>query len=244
VDLVQFVDGDCAVEPGWIEAAADAMAADPSLGLVTGWRTEVDPARNVFHAMAEHEWRQPAGEIALCGGDMMVRADAFRRVGGFDPGLIAGEDGEFCLRLRAETGLRLLRLPRVMTRHDVDMDRAGEWWRRHVRSGHAYAEVAAMRPPAFRREVLRAWAYGLGLPLLGVLGLILGAWWLVALVALLFALSGLSAWRGLRRGGMAGREARRQAGWLVLSKLPNLQGILTYHLRRLRGARRELIEYK
>ena len=79
---VQFVDGDCALEPGWIEAARATLDADPTLGLVTGWRTEMDPGRNVYHAMCEVEWHRPPGDITVCGGDMIgaiVQGEATRR---------------------------------------------------------------------------------------------------------------------------------------------------------------------
>ena len=80
-DYVQFVDGDCAVEPGWIDAGREALDADETLGIVTGWRTEIEPDATVYNAMCEVEWHRPAGEIVACGGDMMVRSAAYRQAG-------------------------------------------------------------------------------------------------------------------------------------------------------------------
>ncbi len=244
LDYVQFVDGDCGVEPGWIATAAGVLDADPTIGIVTGWRTEVDPRRNLFHGMSETEWHGPVGDIVSCGGDMMVRVEAFRAAGGFNPHLIGGEDEEFCLRLARRTGLRVHRIPRVMTHHDIDMTRLGEWWRRHVRAGHAYAEIGRLYPAHFRRERMRAWTYGLALPLLAVLGSLAGQWWLPAVVALAYAASWLRTVQGLRRRDLGWADALGQAGLLTLSKFPSLQGMLTYHLRRLRRSEFLLIEYK
>jgi GT2 family glycosyltransferase len=242
-DLVQFVDGDCGVAPGWIGAARAFLETRPEVGLVTGWRTEVDPGASVFNAMAEAEWHRPAGEIAACGGDLMVRSDLFRAVGGFNPRLICSEDEDFVIRLR-KTGAKAWRLPAVMTLHDLAMTRFSAWWTRSVRTGHGFAEVGRMNPPHFRREVQRAWVYGAVFPVLALVGIVTGWLWLVALVVLGYAVNWLRTARGLMRDGMAQGMALHQAAYLTLSKIANVQGMLTYHLRRWRGAEMRLIEYK
>lgn len=243
LDVVQFVDGDCRIAPGWIATAARTLADRPALGIVTGWRTEIAPERNIFHRMAEWEWRRPAGEIRACGGDMMVRADVFAAVGGFDGAIICSEDEEFCLRVAAH-GHGVHRLPVVMTHHDIAMTRLSEWWRRAERAGHGFAEVGGMVPDHFRKERLRAWVYGGLLPLVALAGLAGGTPWIVALVALGYAASWARTARGLHGLGMEGRQAVTQAGFLTLSKFPNLQGMLRFHVRRLFGLERRLIEYK
>ena len=48
----------------------------------------------------------------------MVRADAFRELGGFDTAVIAGEEPELCLRL-ARAGWTIERLDAEMTLHDA-----------------------------------------------------------------------------------------------------------------------------
>lgn len=113
-DVVQFIDGDCMVVPGWIEAGLAALQDDARLGLVTGWRSEIAPETSVYNALCDHEWHRPAGEITACGGDMMVRSAAYIEAGGFDAQVIAAEDDEFCQRLR-KAGWRMIRLPQPMT---------------------------------------------------------------------------------------------------------------------------------
>lgn len=238
LDYVQFVDGDCRVEPGWLDAGIAALQADPALGLVTGWRSEIHPTATVYNQMCEVDWHRPAGPIETSGGDMMVRVAAFRQVGGFDPRLIAGEDPEFSLRL-GKSGWRLERLPLAMTRHDADMTRFGQWWQRTIRTGHCFAEIGAMHPPHFQREIRRIWVYGLLLPVLALLGLFVSGW-VVAAVLALYLLSYVKTLRGLRGQPMAAR----QAGFLTLAKFPNLLGMLTFYRHRRKGAAMELIEYK
>lgn len=241
-DYVQFVDGDCAVEPGWIAAGMTFLDGNPGHALVTGWRSEIAPEASVWNAMCDHEWHRPAGEIAVCGGDMMVRSAVFAALDGFNPAIIAAEDDDFCLRL-GKAGHRLHRLPVAMTRHDAAILRLSQWWRRATRAGHGFAEVGALHPPHFRAELRRGWVFGgVVWPLLMV-GLMV---WLplAAAMAALIVLSWLRSMAGLRRDGIATVQAARFAVFLVLSKLPNLAGMARYHLRRLRGQAPRLIEYK
>ncbi|MFO1137956.1 MAG: glycosyltransferase family 2 protein [Paracoccus sp. (in: a-proteobacteria)] len=238
LDLVQFVDGDCKVQPGWLEAGMVALDLNPDLGLVTGWRSEIRPQDSVYNQMCDVEWHRPAGPIIACGGDMMVRVAAFQLTGGFDPTVIAAEDDEFCLRL-AQAGWKLERLPVEMTLHDAAMTRFGQWWQRAKRAGHGFAQLGRMHPPHFLRERVRVWVYGLALPLLFVLGLFTWRWLSVAVLAL-YALSFWKTWRGLSGQPMAAR----QAALLTLAKFPNLLGMLTYHRRRRTGDDMRIIEYK
>ena len=240
-ECVQFVDGDCAVEPGWIEAGLAALRDDTRLGLVTGWRSEIAPDASVYNALCDHEWHRPAGEIMACGGDMMVRTQAYRQAGGFDAQVIAAEDNEFCQRLR-KAGWGLRRLPLPMTRHDAAMTRLGQWWRRAVRSGHGFAQVGDLHAGYFARERARVWLYGLALPLLAVAGLVWAP--LLVLVLAAYLLSYLRTVQGLRREGMATGRALHHAVFLTLSKFPNMIGMLTYHTRKRRGAAMRIIEYK
>ena len=100
-DAVQFVDGDCKFQPGWIAAASKALSQDPGLGIVTGWRSELHPDASVYNALCDFEWRRPAGEVRSCGGDMLVRTDVLTKVDGFRDDVIAAEDDEFCARVRS-----------------------------------------------------------------------------------------------------------------------------------------------
>lgn len=241
--IVQFIDGDCGIVPGWIEAGAAALVDDPSLGMVTGWRAEIAPEASVYNTLAHVEWRRPAGEILACGGDMMVRKVAYLQAGGFDATVIAAEDDELCCRLR-KAGWRMKRLPVEMTRHDAAMTRFSQWWRRAERSGHGFAQVGWLHPEYFTRERKRVWVWGLILPLLAVVG-VFAAPWLTFLVLLAYLASWLRSAQGLvRHDGLRWWQALHHGVFLTLSKFPNLIGMLRFHLRRLRGRDMRIIEYK
>jgi hypothetical protein len=81
--------------------------------------------------------------------------------------LIAGEEPELCVRLRA-AGWQIWCLDAEMTLHDAAMTRFGQFWKRARRAGHAYAEGAAMHgAPPERHGVAgrnRALLWGAALP--------------------------------------------------------------------------------
>ncbi len=76
-----------------------------------------------------------------------MRRSVLVEVEGYDPGLSAGEEPELCRRLRAR-GYRIVHIDAPMTRHDLNMTRFSQYWRRAMRAGYAYAEVSNR----FRRE--------------------------------------------------------------------------------------------
>ena len=242
VDYVQFIDGDCGVKNDWLDAASAALTAKLDLGIVTGWRSEIDRDHSVYNQMCDVEWHQPPGDINACGGDMMVRRQAFEEVGGFNPSVIAAEDDEFCIRIR-KAGWRIERLARAMTIHDAAMTRFGQWWRRATRAGHGFAQVGALHPDYFVPERRRTWFYGAGLPLLALIFLFVWPWGVLGVLGVYLA-SYLRTAQGLMRAGLPWPEARLHAVFLTISKFPGLIGMLTFWWRRMLRRNMILIEYK
>lgn len=249
-DFVQFIDGDCLLVPGWIAAGLSHLEMRTDLGIVTGWRSEIERGRSVYNAICDFEWHRPAGLIAACGGDMMVRAQTFLALGGFNPEVIAAEDDEFCVRVR-KSGMGIERLPLPMTRHDAAMTRFSEWWRRAVRSGHGLAQVGHLHPEHCRADRRRVWFFGLFLPLLALVGVALflsgavpAGGLVMGAVLAAYGLSWLRTAQGLIRASLPLQEALHHAMYLSLSKFPNLSGMFTYHLRRWQRRDMHIIEYK
>lgn len=232
-EFVQFIDGDCVLQAGWIEAALAAFDAHPAAVVVCGRRRERFPEASVYNALADREWDTPVGPALACGGDALMRYGAVQAVGGYDPGLIAGEEPDLCLRLRARGG-EVWRIEAEMTLHDAALLRFGQWWRRTVRAGHAFAEGSARHGFAhWGAETRRALVWGAALPVLVlVAGLAHPAGWLLALAYPAQAL------RLARRGGLA------WASLMLLGKFAEARGALGYYWSRLRGHRAGLIEYK
>jgi GT2 family glycosyltransferase len=245
--FVQMIDGDCELDPGWIDRAVATLQADPGLAVVFGRRRERHPNRSVYNRMCDDEWNVPVGEAQSCGGDALFRVSAIKRAGGYDPALIAGEEPDLCLRMRA-AGWRIRRIDAEMTRHDAAMTRFGQWWRRSERSGHAFAELAyrhgAAADPHWRRETRSIAAWGIVLPVaILALGIVVG-WWAAAIAALVVPLQMARIALRMRRDGHAPRFAAALGYFLLLGKLPQAKGLMRFHWRRLTGARASLIEYK
>ncbi|MEL7492059.1 MAG: glycosyltransferase [Pseudomonadota bacterium] len=241
-DFVHFIDGDCEVVEGWPEKALAEIMRDDNLGVVTGWRSERFPDATVYNMMCEVEWRGPAGDIAACGGDMLVRVAAYEEAGGFNPIVIAAEDDEFCIRVR-KAGYAIRRLTEEMTLHDAAMTRFSEWWARARRAGHGYAQVGAMHPDYFRQERRRVILWGAVIPALAIIALLIRPWLIIPFIAL-YGLSYLKSRRGLIAGGVSPENASAYGRFLVLSKAPNFLGMMTYWRRRLLNDDYKIIEYK
>jgi GT2 family glycosyltransferase len=236
-ELVQFMDGDCELRAGWLAAAQAFLVAHPDVAAVCGRRRERSPQASIYNWLTDREWDTPLGEARACGGDALMRRAAVEAVGRYNPGLIAGEEPELCVRLR-QAGWKIWRLDQEMTWHDADMHRFAQWWTRMRRAGHAFAEGAALHGARPERhnvaQTRRALIWGAGLPLALLLGLTITPWAL--LLALLWPLK-------LARLCARGLPLRR-AVFLTLSSFPEAQGVLGYHLKRLTGRQSRLIEYK
>lgn len=168
---VQFVDGDCTIDPSWINKAVAEFAIHPEAGIIYGHVRETWPNRNIYHRLAAMEWDTPVGISKYCGGIAMVRASALAQVGGYRDDLVAGEEPELCVRLR-QAGWSILKLDQEMASHNCDIDSFGLWWKRSVRSGRAFAEGAWLHgaPPErhWVRETRGIWIWGIAVPLIGV----------------------------------------------------------------------------
>ena len=241
-DWVQFVDGDCEVQPGWIATARAFLEANPRAAVACGRRRERFPEASVYNRLCDAEWDTPVGEAFACGGDALMRREALDQIGGYNPALIAGEEPEMCVRLRAK-GWQIWRLDAEMTLHDAAMTRFSQWWKRTRRGGHAAAEGMAMHgggPERLGRSMtLRALAWGLALPVVILaLAALVSPWALLLL--LVYPLQVLRLAR--RHGGR--RAAWEQALFLTLGKFAEAAGVMEYWGRRLLGRKAGLIEYK
>jgi glycosyltransferase involved in cell wall biosynthesis len=240
---VQFVDGDCELIDGWSEHAISFLDARDDVGAVCGRLRERYPEQSVYNWLCEREWDRPAGEVRACGGIAVMRANALEAVGGFRDDLIAGEEPELCIRLRA-AGHRIWRLDFEMALHDAAMKRFGQWWRRALRGGYACAQGAYLHGASPERhwvwESRRAWLWGVWLPLTClVIGLAFEPWGWAAW--LIFPLQ-------ILRQTMRNRGPVKQRALLalfqVLARFPEGCGQIMFMRDRLLGRQARVIEYK
>lgn len=236
-EFIQFIDGDCLLDPNWIETATAWLDAHPDVAIVCGRRRERHPEASIYNRLIDAEWDTPVGEARACGGDALIRHAAFEEAGGYNPALIAGEEPELCVRLR-NAGWRIWRLDAEMTRHDAAMTRFSQWWARARRAGHAFADGAHLHgAPPERHGVLqarRALIWGAALPIAALAGLLVTPWALLLLLAW-----PAQSLRLILRG-----EPPVRAFFLVLAKLPEAQGVLGAEIARRSGHSTRIIEYK
>lgn len=244
---VQVLDGDCELRDGWVQAAHAFLESNQNAAVVCGRRREREPESTIYNLICDLEWDTPIGQARSCGGDALFRLDAFNKVGGYNPSVIAGEEPELCVRLR-DAGYEVHRIDHEMTWHDAAMTSMGQFWKRAKRAGHAYAQGAHMHgaPPEKHgvKQTRSALLFGLILPVLAILA----AYWTYGISFVLFvALLCVQGYRIRRhelRRGRTKREASLLARFIIIAKFAQAQGVLLFHWRRLTGKQATLIEYK
>ncbi|SHH49097.1 Glycosyltransferase, GT2 family [Bradyrhizobium erythrophlei] len=243
ISYVQFIDGDCELDREWPGHAIRFLEQHQTYCAAVGRLRERFPDRSIYNRLCDDEWNTPIGDALACGGIVMLRVDAFENVQGFRDELIAGEEPELCVRLRS-AGWYIRRLDFEMAKHDANMKRFGQWWRRTVRSGYAFAQGAALHggPPECHWvwESCRSWLWAICLPLTIIISVILfGAWaWLLLLIYPAQIVK-----QTLRSDGAMGH--RILLGFFqVLARFPEACGQLLYLRDRLAARQAQLIEYK
>ena len=247
IDFIQFVDGDSYIVDGWLEQASSELDMKKDLAVVCGVLKEKHPELSVYNKLCHLEWSTPGGNVAACGGNMMVRASVFQQIKGFNQTLIAGEDPELCLRLRQQ-GWKIFKLNHLMGLHDGSMISFVQWWKRLIRGGFAYAEGAWLHGNLSERyrvgESIRIWFWGLFLPLLTIVTL----WHTqgLSLILLIIAYTVLlfRVYISMKQKQFASEDAFIYAIFAILDKFPQMLGQIKFYMGILLKSRSKLIEHK
>jgi glycosyltransferase involved in cell wall biosynthesis len=248
--FILFLDGDTILDPDFVHRALKEFA-DPSVAVVWGHRREIRPETSVYNRLLDLDWISPPGDSDFCGGDSLMRREILERTIGFNPDLIAGEEPDLCRRIRG-MGSRILHIDAPMTGHDLALFHFSQYWRRAVRTGHAYAEIAARyrdtADPLWTKEsrgnFLRGSLYILVIAGMCASAILLRSWIPLFAVALGGAVLSVrtamsSRWKGVSWSTLLlfGIHSHAQ-------HVPILQGQILYQWRRRLGKSRVLIEYK
>lgn len=177
-ELLAFVDADHLLADGWIDAALDIFN-DGSVTAAGAHYTSPPNANWVQRAYDRFRPKEIGSHDTdwLGSGNLIIRRDAFRAVGGFDSSLETCEDVDLCNRLRLR-GMRLIGDDRLVSVHQGDPAslRAvffGELWR-----GRSNI-VVTLRGPWTLRAVpsLAIPVFNLTCLALLVIGLVGSPWW-------------------------------------------------------------------
>lgn len=255
--FVQFIDGDCEIEPSWLAAAVGALEARPAVAIVAGWLRERSPEVSMYNRIGDVQWNiagAGAGggdsEVDTVGGIFAIRCEAFAVVGGFDDTVAAGEEPELCRRLMHK-GWKIVRMDHRMALHDLAMTRFGQWWKRQIRSGYGGADVAQrFALPQFKRNNIRILVWSAWL----VVVVVLAAWsvarhdvnaaLLCVAVAALWPIQVLRVAAQIRRKRQPASLSLLYAVLLMISFWPQLIGQLMYWNDRWHKRTFRLVEYK
>jgi glycosyltransferase involved in cell wall biosynthesis len=248
IQYVQFVDGDCELVKGWIEAAAKTLDANPNVVAVCGWRRECSPQKSVYNRICDVEWRMgPTGNVLNFGGDVMIRAAALAQVGGYNNSVIAAEDDELSIRLRQQVQGKILRIPQNSTLHDADMHALSQWWQRAKRCGYGYAQVSHLHGKSperkFVKELRRTLIWGAIAPLAAMLLVP----WTHGLSLIVFGCYPLAAVRTILKTWQQGFSWNDSLVWglsCAMSVFPGATGAFKFYLDRLSNKQNQIIEYK
>lgn len=146
-----FVDDDCRPAPDWLERFAARIERNPQV--LYGGRTVNALEANACAAASQlileraYAYHNPDPDDArfFATNNMVVPAEGFRRVGGFDAGFrVASEDREFCARWR-DVGLGMVSAPEALVYHAHHLTFIG-FWKQHFSYGRgAWRYHAALR---------------------------------------------------------------------------------------------------
>lgn len=159
-DYLLFTDDDCEVPPWWVDWVDASLRCQPELDVVAGFTRPLRLESAGFVGKVQAAFNLLPRPYALGDIDMIfvtaclaIRAETFRRVGGFATGgsfAIAAEDTELALRL-ARSGARMRIDETWHVFHQLSRD-AGAELRRFRRYGYGNRKLAEMpsRPQTYQ----------------------------------------------------------------------------------------------
>ena len=166
-EFVLLLNPDCVVDSRAIVALVDCADRFPAAAAVAPQLVDARGRLDGSYRMARSQWRSqgPLASATACvgflsGACLLVRADAMRRVGGFDEAFfLYYEDDDLCLRLQTSAGALLIE-PGVQAEHRSRGSVAGpqryraEYLRgfHHIQSKFRFAHKHGARLPSMARR--------------------------------------------------------------------------------------------
>jgi glycosyltransferase involved in cell wall biosynthesis len=231
--FVQFIDGDCIIQPSWLDTAHAFLTDNPQAAVVCGRRFEADPTGSFYNHLINQEWDTPIGQSLACGGDSMMRVEAVNSANSFRADLRAGEEPELCARLRAK-GWQIWRLDAPMSEHHADINRFAEWQARAERGGYGYAQVwhatRGLPHRLYGRQIVSALSWALGAPLVALIASIVTSNWSYLLACPIAYVAQILRIASRRGGANPFGRKLRIAAVTMLVKFSETKGVFRYWL--------------
>ncbi|MGH9509180.1 MAG: glycosyltransferase [Terriglobales bacterium] len=114
-EYLSFIDSDCLVPENYFDRAMEVFRAVPADA--AGCECELPPEAGwMEETWVRLHWIQDGYVSYLYGANFLIRRSAFEKVGGFDEGLLTGEDAELAQRLLA-AGFKVYRAQAISAVH-------------------------------------------------------------------------------------------------------------------------------
>jgi GT2 family glycosyltransferase len=229
---IQFVDGDTILSSEWLQKGEQILDEKSDVAVTCGDLNEKDENFSFYKIISGIEWKQQRGEVACCGGNCMVRASVFFQLGGFNISIPAGEDSEFCYRVRKQ-GWKVFHSADKMGEHESSVNSFWDYWKRCKRTGYAYQQISLMYKNSseklFIKDNLSNWIYG-GIIPIGILVLIpfTHAWslWVLCIYPLLAVKIFIQ-----EKKKLTAKQAFVYSLGCIVSKFPGFIGACSYLLK-------------
>jgi len=142
--VLVFVDSDCLVDSEYLESieAALVLSGAPAVGAYYSMSPDPNWLERAWHRL--HEPRADGFTSWVPAGNLAVRADVFRSVGGFRPDLTSGEDVDLCRRIEA-AGMPVYQSLGIVSRHLGNAQKAGDFIRKHAWHGEGMIAAEGRR---------------------------------------------------------------------------------------------------
>jgi glycosyltransferase involved in cell wall biosynthesis len=141
-NFIQFLDGDMKINREWVAKAFAFINENAIVASVCGYINE--SGNGFFKRVLEIDWFHSPGEVKYCGGAALWRREPFLKAGGFPEGVSYGEEPYLCWRIRNEMEMKIVLLNQQMVIHDLGFSGVRDYWRRNIRCGETYSEIASL----------------------------------------------------------------------------------------------------
>jgi glycosyltransferase involved in cell wall biosynthesis len=241
IEFIQFIDGDCELQPDWLEHAFEFLSQNRSYAIVCGRRRERYPNATLYNQFCDDEWNTPVGDALACGGDALMRAQCLIEVDGYKDFFVAGEEPEMCYRLRQKSW-QIYRFNAEMTLHDANITKFSQWWKRANRAGFAFALSAKEHGKASEKfGVRRALRSLIWSGLLGCIVFLSIIEPVMLFTLLIYPLQIIKMFLKQKDKSLYGFKS---CAFLMISKLPEALGVLELMIKTFKKQDYTIIEYK
>ena len=242
LNYLQFIDGDCEMQPEWIDNAYRFLEDHKNYAVVCGRRRERFPEHSIFNHWCDIEWNTAIGDALACGGDALIRRESFQQCNGYREDVIAGEEPEMCFRFR-QNGWKIRRLDVEMTLHDAAITKFSQWFKRTMRSGYAftlgYSIHGQSKERYWAKECRSIALWGVLAPGIFLLGMLFNP-----LFCLMLVLYPIQIIRVFSRATTLNMSGFLWASGIVLGKVPEAIGQIKCLTDKVNKKTSIIIEYK